>query len=142
MTVGQDLVKMELGDAPKSGEKEKGGQETKAPASDAQSTSSDPKPAKDDSKSKAEPSTSPTTLPKERDESTNGEAASSPPKNESPRKEPSRQDPPPSTPSEPKKSVPKSTSNDTLYGNREERRVEPHEDSSSDYWLTLFSRSR
>ncbi|KAI9845866.1 MAG: 2-oxoglutarate dehydrogenase complex E2 component [Thelocarpon superellum] len=47
VTVGQDLVKMELGGAPKEGgAKEEAKQEPKSPASDKQATSSDPEPSK------------------------------------------------------------------------------------------------
>ena len=44
VTVGQDLVKMELGESPQGGHVEQGYSETKAPASTSQSTSSDPEP--------------------------------------------------------------------------------------------------
>ena len=53
VTVGQDIVKMELGSAPASGKKEQGGSEPKAPASDEQSTTSDPQPKKDENKKEA-----------------------------------------------------------------------------------------
>ena len=46
VTVGQDLLKLELGGPPKGGEKQQGGQQPKAPAPDQQSTSSDPEPQK------------------------------------------------------------------------------------------------
>ena len=46
VTVGQDLVKLELGGQPKGGEKQKAGQEPKAPAPEEQPSSSDPEPTK------------------------------------------------------------------------------------------------
>ncbi|MCJ1298521.1 2-oxoglutarate dehydrogenase complex E2 component [Hypocenomyce scalaris] len=118
VTVGQDLVKLELGGTPQSGEKEQGNQEPKAPAPDDQSTSSDPEPSKDDSKSKQDPAAPPPPPREKKPE---------PPKQESKpepsRKDPARQEPPPSKPSESKKSEPKGSGSETPYGSREERRV-------------------
>ncbi|KAI4136119.1 MAG: hypothetical protein LQ347_000048 [Umbilicaria vellea] len=118
VTVGQDLVKMELGGAPQSGEKEQASQEPKAPASDNQPTSSDPQSPKDDTKSKPDSSASPPPPQEKKPE---------PPKQESKpepsRKEPTRQDPPPSRALESKKSEPKESSSQAPYGSREERRV-------------------
>lgn len=118
VTVGQDLVKMELGGAPQSGEKEQANQEPKAPASDDQPSSSDPEPSKDNPKSKPDSSASPPPPQEKKPE---------PPKQESKpgpsRKEPPRQDPPPSRPSESKKSEDKGSSSQAPYGTREERRV-------------------
>jgi 2-oxoglutarate dehydrogenase E2 component (dihydrolipoamide succinyltransferase) len=56
VTVGQDLVRMELGGAPEGGAKEQAESEPKEPASKEQSTSSDPEPAKKDDISKGEDS--------------------------------------------------------------------------------------
>lgn len=113
VTVGQDLLKLELGGPPKGGEKQQGGQEPKAPATDEQSTSSDPEPQKDEVKSEQELSPPPETKPE-------------PPKQE--RKpdpapnEPSKQKEPSPKPQESKKPEPKSKDTAPL-GNREERRV-------------------
>lgn len=100
VTVGQDLVRLELGDAPEGGEKEKAGSEPKEPASKEQSTSSDPEPSKSENKSKDEPSTPP---PQEK------------------KPEPKKESPPPKQ-SESKKTDSKPASTPTL-GSREERRV-------------------
>lgn len=59
VTVGQDLVKMELGGAPAGAKKEQGGQEPKEPASDKQSTSSYAEPEKDESKKAEAPPPAP-----------------------------------------------------------------------------------
>jgi len=102
VTVGQDLVLLELGGAPSGGEKEKGGSEPKEPASKDQSTSSDPEPSKkEDSKPKEETSPAP------------------PPAKEEKKPEPKEAPPPKKTES---KSDSKSASTPAL-GNREERRV-------------------
>ncbi|KAL8814647.1 MAG: hypothetical protein Q9223_006150 [Gallowayella weberi] len=65
VTVGQDLVRLELGAKAEGGGKQEASQDTKAPASDKQSTSSDPEPAKDTSQSeqKAPPQPSPPPQP-------------------------------------------------------------------------------
>lgn len=58
VTVGQDLVRMELGGAPEGGDKEKASSEPKEAASKEQPTSSDPEPKKSEaaeSKSNASP---------------------------------------------------------------------------------------
>ncbi|KAL2072306.1 hypothetical protein VTL71DRAFT_11649 [Oculimacula yallundae] len=96
VTVGQDLVRMELGGAPEGGEKEKAASEPKEAASKEQSTSSDPEPSKkEESKS-----------------------ASSPPPPQEKKPEPKKESPPKQTESKDSKS----SSSPTL-GNREERRV-------------------
>ena len=66
VTVGQDLLTLELGGVPDSGNKQHGGSEPKSPASDDQSTSSDPEPQKDKGPSMQEskPPPSPDTKPK------------------------------------------------------------------------------
>ncbi|EKD15695.1 uncharacterized protein L3040_003674 [Drepanopeziza brunnea f. sp. 'multigermtubi'] len=98
VTVGQDLVRMELGEAPEGGSKEKASSEPKEPASKEQPTSSDPDPSKkDESKS----------------------ASSSPPSTEK-KPAPKKETPPPQQP------VPKTDSQSDsapTLGNREERRV-------------------
>ncbi|SLM37161.1 dihydrolipoamide succinyltransferase [Lasallia pustulata] len=118
VTVGQDLVKLELGGAPQSGEEEQGNQEPKAPASDEQATSSDPDPSKEDSKSEQDTSVPPPPPQGKKPEPPKQEI-----KSETSRKEPTRQDPPPSKPSESTKSEPKGSSSPAPYGSREERRV-------------------
>ena len=117
MTVGQDLLKMELGGAPGVSEKQEGGQEPKAPAPDDQPTSSDPKPSQDEAKSKQESSPPPSHPPPPDAQPPKDQSKSSPPKKEPPRPE--------SSPklAESKKPEPKSTGGGAIYGSREERRV-------------------
>ncbi|KAI9707259.1 MAG: 2-oxoglutarate dehydrogenase complex E2 component [Candelina mexicana] len=120
VTVGQDLVKLELGGGPQNGGKETASQETKAPASDKQPTSSDPKPLKEstkpqqDSKSLSPSSseeTKPTSSPKQSFES----AASG--------REPSSKESPKSKPSERKGSDSRAATSGISDGSRDERRV-------------------
>lgn len=93
VTVGQELLVIELGGAPeKDGSKEEASSEPKEAASKEQPTSSDPEPSK---KEESKP-------------------ASAPPPEKKP--EPKKESPPP------KQTEPKSTSTPAL-GNREERRV-------------------
>ena len=102
VTVGQDLVRLELGGAPKGGEVEKGAAEPEEPASKDQTTSSDPEPSKKEhSDSEDEPSSSQTQEKKP---------------------EPKKETPPPKQP-EPKKADPKPASSAPALGSREERRV-------------------
>ena len=109
VTVGQDLLKLELGGPPRGGEKQQGGQQPKAPAPDEQPTSSDPKPQKDAGKSEQE-SRPPPSSPERKPEPPKQESKPSTPPNEPPK------------PQESKKSEP--TSKDTApLSNREERRV-------------------
>ncbi|KAF5876540.1 putative dihydrolipoamide succinyltransferase protein [Botrytis fragariae] len=101
VTVGQDLVRLELGGAPEGGDKEKASSEPKEAASKDQSTSSDPEPSKkEDSKPK--------------------EDSSSPPPTE--KKSEPKETPKPK-PSESKKQESSSSSSGPSLGNREERRV-------------------
>lgn len=101
VTVGQDLVRMELGGPPEGGEKEKASSEPKEAASKDQPTSSDPEPLKkDESKS-----------------------SSSPPSPQEKKPEPKKESPPPQKQPEPKKTDPKPSSSAPTLGNREERRV-------------------
>ena len=93
VTVGQDLVRMELGGAPSGGEKEKASSEPKEPASKEQPTSSDPQPSKKDE-------------PKPKEETP------APKQEKKPEKKP-----------EPKQSESKSSSSAPTLGSREERRV-------------------
>ncbi|THV48697.1 hypothetical protein BGAL_0232g00010 [Botrytis galanthina] len=95
VTVGQDLVRLELGGAPEGGDKEKASSEPKEAASKDQSTSSDPEPSKK-------------------------EDSSSPPPAE--KKSEPKETPKPK-PSESKKQESSSSSSGPSLGNREERRV-------------------
>lgn len=107
VTVGQDLLKLELGGSPGRAEKESASSEPKEPASSDQSTSSDPKSSKKDDSSPAPPAEGRKTEP---------------PAQEQPEKE----SPPPKqaeSKAEPKKAEPKSSSSTPTLGNREERRV-------------------
>jgi len=99
VTVGQDLLRLELGGAPEGGKEEKAGSTPKEPASSEQPTSSDPKPSKEEPKPKDESSPLPP-----------------PPQEKKP--EPKKESPPP------KKTESKSDSKESpVLGNREERRV-------------------
>jgi 2-oxoglutarate dehydrogenase E2 component (dihydrolipoamide succinyltransferase) len=103
VTVGQDLVRLELGGAPEGGEKEKVETEPEEPASNEKSTSSDPEPSK-------------------KEESKPKDESSPPPQEKKP--EPKKETPPPKQ-SEPKKTESKSSGSSPALGNREERRVRP-----------------
>lgn len=120
--MGQDLVKLELGNASQGNEKQQASQEPKAPAPDKQATSSDPNPEKSQhgEKPQAEKKQpSPKPLPESpKDKSAPG----------SPKKPPQKQETQPSPPPTPKDSETKSTKPTmdeglTPYGSREERRV-------------------
>jgi 2-oxoglutarate dehydrogenase E2 component (dihydrolipoamide succinyltransferase) len=102
VTVGQDLVRLELGGAP-SGGKEKGDSEPKEPASKDQSTSSDPEPSK-------------------KEESKPKDESSPPPPSQEKKPEPKKEPPPPKQ-SESKKTDSKPSSSAPTFGSREERRV-------------------
>ncbi|KAI9643468.1 2-oxoglutarate dehydrogenase complex E2 component [Ciborinia camelliae] len=101
VTVGQDLVRLELGGAPEGGDKEKASSEPKEPASKDQSTSSDPEPSK-------------------KEESKPKEESSSPPP---PEKKAQPKETPKPKPSESKKQESSSSSSGPTLGSREERRV-------------------
>lgn len=109
VTVGQDLLKLELGGPPKGGEKQQGGQEPKAPAPDDQSTSSDPKSQKDEGKPEQE-SPPPPPPTEKKPEPSKQESKPSPPPKEPPKQQESKKPEP-----KPKDTAPLS--------NREERRV-------------------
>ena len=103
VTVGQDLVRLELGGAPSGGKAEKGDAEPKEPTPKEQSTSSDPEPSKKEQ-----------SKPKEE-----SEPAPPPPQEKKP--EPKKETPPPKqTGSKPDS---KSASSVPGLGSREERRV-------------------
>lgn len=123
VTVGQDLLKLELGGEPQKEGKEDGGQEPKAPAPKEQSTSSDPEPRKESSP----PPTKEPESPKQTEPKKEKEPA--PPKTAEPAK------------TESKKPETKATGSDAPFGNREERRV----GSSISFpgsVANIFSRSR
>ena len=119
VTVGQDLLKLELGGPPKGGEKQQGGQEPKAPAPDEQSTSSDPEPRKDEGKSEHESPPPPPSPERKSEPSKEENKPSMPPK------EPPRQKEPLPKPQDPRKSGHELKDTASL-GNREERRVSFH----------------
>ncbi|KAF2785735.1 dihydrolipoyllysine-residue succinyltransferase component of 2-oxoglutarate dehydrogenase-like protein complex [Melanomma pulvis-pyrius CBS 109.77] len=103
VTVGQDLVKLELGSEPSGGAKQDAKEETKEPASSEQETSSQPKGEEEQSKPQEPQAPKQETKP------------------EAPKQE-SKPAPPPSKPAPPKESkdAPKKES---APGSREERRV-------------------
>lgn len=103
VTVGQDLVKLELGGEPSGGSKQEAKEETKQPASKEQETSSQPSGEQEQSKPKEDkPELS----------------------KQDPKPEPSKQDPKPqSTKQDSKPQPPKEDSKTAQPGGREERRV-------------------
>lgn len=127
VTVGQDLLKLELGGEPQKEGKEEGGQEPKAPAPKEQSTSSEPEPKKESSPPPPPP-------PKKEPES---------PKQTEPKKE--KEPAPPKTPepskTESKKPEAKATGSDAPFGNREERRVGSFVSFTSSF-ANIVSRSK
>jgi 2-oxoglutarate dehydrogenase E2 component (dihydrolipoamide succinyltransferase) len=106
VTVGQDLVKLELGGSPGGAEKESASSEPKGAASSDQSTSSEPKPSKKDDSAPSTPA----------EEKKSEPPAQEQPKNESAPKQTESK-------AEPKKTEPKPSSSVPTLGNREERRV-------------------
>ena len=123
VTVGQDLVKLELGGPSQGGDKQAAGQETKAPAPQDQPSSSDPEPKKDESKDEKEPAPPSPPLKKE------SAPPSPPPKKEPEHKEEAErkvEQPKPTPPPEKEQSKstePKEPGTKSAYGNRDERRV-------------------
>jgi len=103
VTVGQDLLKMELGGAPSGPKEEQAPQEAKSPASDKQETSSQP----DGGKEKEAPKEQKTPEPKKEE----------PKKADKPAPAPKKDDKKP----EPKKDS--KPQEESAYGSREERRV-------------------
>ena len=121
VTVGQDLLKLELGGTPKSGDKQAGGSEPKAPAPDEQSTTSDPEPNKDEpSKEEPEPkkeSPPPTPEPKKEAEPSKQESRPSQKQDEPPRSESQ------APKSKGQKAGDSKPTESSPFGSREERRV-------------------
>ncbi|KAI9749908.1 MAG: Cysteine protease atg4 [Chaenotheca gracillima] len=113
VTVGQDLVKLELGGAPSGGKEQKADSTPKEPASGDQPTSSQPEESEGKSKQQQEaaPSQPPPPPPSQ-------EKKPEPPKKEAPKKEPA-----PPKPSGGSKPEPKSPALPSTPGSREERRV-------------------
>ena len=125
VTVGQELVVLELGSQPEDGKTEQAAQKPKEPAPESQSTSSDPKPEQKDRSS---------TQTKESSEAQDGpptpEARSSRP--QQPRKSelspPSTPKPSPKTQSQPPDHE-TADAKSPIHGGREERRVRIHPES-------------
>ena len=113
VTVGQDLLKLELGAPPKGSDKLQAGQEPKAPAPDDQPSSSDPEPKKEE---KSDLDREPPSSDKKSEPPRRENKPDSPPKESSGPKDPSLQ------PHESRKPEPKSSASASM-GNREERRV-------------------
>lgn len=116
VTVGQDLVKLELGGAPSGGKKEQASEEPKSPASDAQETSSQPEGQQEESKTPPKQESQPEKESKP-EPSKQQESKPEPPKQPEQKKE--------SKP-EPKKDGKDSkdqSKQQSAYGSREERRV-------------------
>ena len=125
VTVGQDLVKMDLGGEPQSGHQEKATSEPKSPASDAQETSSDPESSTD----KLDPKLGQASPTPEKKEDAPKQVA---PNTETPKQDttkqqskssPAKQDAPSTIPSPSKSQDGKGASSGAPFGNREERRV-------------------
>ncbi|KAL9594328.1 MAG: hypothetical protein Q9219_007101, partial [cf. Caloplaca sp. 3 TL-2023] len=121
VTVGQDIVRLELGGPSQEGEKQQASQEPKAPASDKQATTSDPKP--DDGSYEAEPETEKKEPSKPKHESDTKKFTQA-----SFEKEPTNLETRPSRPPDPKGPDPKPAKPQTEdtsspYGSRGERRV-------------------
>ncbi|KAI9788643.1 MAG: 2-oxoglutarate dehydrogenase complex E2 component [Peltula sp. TS41687] len=121
VTVGQDLVKMELGEGAggKEAEPEKAGQEPKAPASKDQPTASDPNPSKKDSKETSSQPSPPSPSPSEKKRDPPQESKREPKESSAPSPSPQ----PSSSPSPKSESSKASTGSDSPFGKREERRV-------------------
>lgn len=136
VTVGQDLVKLELGESSQEGGEQQASQEPKAPAPEEQPTSSDPKPDAGQPKGTPQAETQKPT-PKPEQEPSAEQKTPIPPEKE-PKKEPKKQGshaPPPredAVRSEPKAAELKADSTSTLFGGRGERRVSCNS-ASGDY---------
>ncbi|KAL8740524.1 MAG: hypothetical protein Q9190_006785 [Brigantiaea leucoxantha] len=125
VTVGQDIVMLELGGEPKGGTEEKAGQKPKEPAPSDQPSSSDPKPSTDSSESKKSSPSSEEPPPKQ-PEAPKKAQEPKPQKEQqpqSPRKEDTQPPPPPPKPTKKASESTDSTEAPPPYGSREERRV-------------------
>ncbi|MCJ1288373.1 2-oxoglutarate dehydrogenase complex E2 component [Xylographa opegraphella] len=125
VTVGQDLVKMELGGEPQTGDQEKATSEPKSPASDAQETSSDPEPSDDNPNSKhgqASPTPDKKEATAKQDAPKKGISKQDTPEQDV-KLGPAKQDNPSTKLPLSKSQVGKGTLDGASFGNREERRV-------------------
>ncbi|KAI9798553.1 MAG: 2-oxoglutarate dehydrogenase complex E2 component [Piccolia ochrophora] len=133
VTVGQDIVKMELGGAPQGGKKEEAKQEPKSPASDAQETTKDTEGGKEKQAEDKQPS-----KPEKEEKPQPPKQETKPPEKSEPKQEtkpekpePKKEPPPPpkpepkkeSQPSEGKKQEATKGTKGPSMGNRDERRV-------------------
>ncbi|KAL2356192.1 dihydrolipoyllysine-residue succinyltransferase component of 2-oxoglutarate dehydrogenase-like protein complex [Cryomyces antarcticus] len=115
VTVGQDLLKMELGGAPKGGKEQEAKQEPKAAASSGQQTSSQPDGGKE------QESSPPPKKEESKPEPPKQESEPAPPKpKEETKPKPAAQE---KKPEPPKKKDAEQRSTESPYGSREERRV-------------------
>ena len=112
VTVGQDLVKLELGGAPSGGSKQEAQEETKEPASKEQETSSQPSGEQEQSQPKEEQSEAP-----------KQDSKPEPPKQESKPQPPKQESKPQPPKQESKPQPPKEEAKQAQPGSREERRV-------------------
>lgn len=126
VTVGQDLLKMELGGEPSGGKQEEAKSEPKEAASSSQETSSQPEGGKEKEAPKEE----------KKPEPKKEESKPEPPKP----KEETKPAPPPKKP-EPKKEESK-PAQDGPFGNRDERRVRSDVVGWSDHGANTKHRSR
>ncbi|MCJ1399281.1 2-oxoglutarate dehydrogenase complex E2 component [Xylographa trunciseda] len=125
VTVGQDLVKMELGGEPQSGDQEQATSEPKSPASAAQETSSDPEPSlekPDRKQGKASPTPDTKEDTSKRDE-INTDTPKQTTRQQEPKPSPAKQDAPSFKPPPSKSQGAKGAPSDAPFGNRDERRV-------------------
>ncbi|MCJ1359155.1 MAG: 2-oxoglutarate dehydrogenase complex E2 component [Icmadophila ericetorum] len=123
VTVGQDLVRLELGGEPSKGAKEEGGQQPNAPASDEQSTSSNPEPSKGKSEVESAPPPPPPPPKDSPPQQKEDPIPAQQQKPDPPKKEPSASGESSSKPAPTKKPESKKAANDVPFGSREERRV-------------------
>ncbi|KAL8874135.1 MAG: hypothetical protein Q9174_000505 [Haloplaca sp. 1 TL-2023] len=124
VTVGQDIVKLEIGGSPEGGEKQQASQKPKAPASDKQPTSSDPEPSQTKGRGESKPEPSSPLSPPRQDRN--------PPQQEKPSPSPEKEAPkqPSQSPKQPESKKSNTRSNDSQaddapspHGSRGERRV-------------------
>ncbi|KAL8928416.1 MAG: hypothetical protein Q9172_000902 [Xanthocarpia lactea] len=124
VTVGQDLVKMELGGASEAGGEQKASQEPKAAAPDEQPTSSYPEPTKDSSQSEQKSQSQPSPQPQKQEQQPPPPKSEPSPSEKQPPKQPTEASKPPeSKKSASKPSDGKSEGTAAAPGGREERRV-------------------
>ncbi|KAL8856912.1 MAG: hypothetical protein Q9178_006501 [Gyalolechia marmorata] len=124
VTVGQDLLKLELGGASEAGGEQKASQEPKAAAPDKQPTSSDPEPTKDSSQSEPKPQSQPSPQPQKQEQRPPPPKSEPSPSEKQPPKRPTETSKPPES-KKPASKPSDGQSEDTAAapGGREERRV-------------------